>query len=49
MINSFISSKDRTRYLYTLSEVIKIVKFSLLEYIRNLLNIAIIFSLVRYL
>ena len=45
----FISSNNKTRYLYTSKEVINIVKFSLSKYILNLLKVAIISSLVRYL
>ena len=46
MNNSFVNSNKSTRYLYALRDVIKIVYFSLSRYIRSLLKIAIIFSLI---
>ena len=49
MTRSLVRSKKRTRYLYTLREIIKVVKFLLSKYIYSLLNIAIISNRVRYL
>ena len=46
MNDSFVSLNESTRYLYALSDVIKIVYFLLSRYIRSLLKIAIIFNLV---
>ena len=49
MAGSFISSNDNTRYLYISSEVTKIMKFLLFEYIRNLLKAVMISNHIRYL
>ena len=49
MIESFVNSNDNISYLYILSEVTNVVKFSLFEYIRNLLKAVMIFNRVRYL
>ena len=49
MIESFINSNESIRYLYALSEITNIIKFSLFECIRNLLKIIIIFNRVKYL
>ena len=46
MNDSFISLNKSTRYLYALRDVIKIVYFLLLKYIRSLLKIVIIFNFV---
>ena len=49
MIESFVSSNESIRYLYISSEITNIIKFSLFEYIRNLLKVVIIFNYMRYL
>ena len=49
MIESFINSNESIRYLYALSEITNIIKFSLFECIRNLLKAIMIFNRVRYL
>ena len=49
MAGPLVRSKERTRYLYALREVIKVVKSSLSKYICSLLNAAMISNRVRYL
>ena len=49
MTESFVNSNENIRYLYASSEVTNVIKFSLFEYIRNLLKIIIIFNRLRYL
>ena len=49
MIDSFVNSNDNIRYLYALSEVTNVIKFSLFECIRNLLKTIMIFNHIRYL
>ena len=49
MIESFVNSNNSTRYLYASRNIINVIKFSLFEYIRNLLKAIIIFNRVRYL
>ena len=49
MIESFVNSNNNTRYLYISKNVTNIIKFSLFEYIRNLLKAVMIFNRIRYL
>ena len=49
MIELFVNSNENIRYLYALSEITNIIKFSLFECIRNLLKAIMIFNRVRYL
>ena len=49
MIDSFVNSNDNIRYLYVLSEITKIIKFSLFECIRNLLKAVMMFNRIKYL
>ena len=49
MVESFVNSNDNIRYLYTLKNVTKMIKFLLFECIRNLLKTIMIFNRVRYL
>ena len=49
MTESFVNSNNNIRYLYISSEITNIIKFSLFEYIRNLLKAIIIFNRIKYL
>ena len=49
MVESFVNSNNRIRYLYASKDVTNVIKFSLFKCIRNLLKAVMIFNRVRYL